>query len=194
MEEGEIIVSQNDFGFLVETFIYDCLRRNNDEKWLDAHIREWWPKIESYYRRKIICAIEVDIHMDETARDYSKSNRRPLENKEMWKKIVKDLRDPRSPFTTTYQCDSCKKDGIKLWRDYQTFADYVKLTCAACLAPDVQVGEDGMWQEPGEHGMRTDQLKGKVPAVPVGDSYWGYSSVPSQDLEWWLALPTYTSK
>src|ERR1700674_5072099 len=95
LKEGEIVVSQNDFGYLVETFINDCLRRNNDEKWLDTHIREWWPKVEGYYRRHIISHIEVAIALDDPPR----YGRRELDNKDMWKKIAKDLRDPRSPFT-----------------------------------------------------------------------------------------------
>lgn len=40
------------------------------------------------------------------------------------------------------------------------------------------------------HGTIT-KMNGKVPAVPVDNTYWGYSSVPSQDLEWWVGLPTY---
>ncbi len=186
LKEGEIVVSQNEFGFLVETFIRDCLRRNNDEQWLNEHIRAWWPKLESYYRRHIISSIEVAIALDEPPR----YNRRELDNKEMWKKIVKDLRDPRSPFTVKYACSKCKKEGVKLWRDYQTCADYCDLECAACLAPDIKVGEDGMHEE--KDFGRTDQLNHKVPAIPVDDTYWGYTSVPSQDVEWWVALPTYT--
>lgn len=185
LKEGQIVVNQNEFGFLVDTFIRDCLHRNNDEKWLNARLREWWPKVEDYYHRMIISNIEVAIMLDGPER----YRREPLNNKEMWQKIVKDLRDPRSPFTCKYQCSKCKKEGLKLWRDYQTCADSVELECAACLAPNITVGEDGMWES--EHHSQTDQLKGKVPAIPVGDTYWGYTSVPSQDVEWWVALPTY---
>ena len=188
LKEGEIVVSQNEFGFLVETFIRDCLRRNNDEQWLNEHIHAWWPKLESYYRRHIISSIEVAIALDEPPR----YNRRELDNKEMWKKIVKDLRDPRSPFTVKYHCSKCKQKNVKLWRDYQTCADACELECASCLAPDVKVGDDGMHEE--KDFGRTDQLKGKVPAIPVDDTYWGYTSVPSQDVEWWVGLPTYPSK
>jgi hypothetical protein len=106
----------------------------------------------------------------------------------MWKKLVKDLRSPRSEFTVKYQCSKCKKEGVKLWRDYQTCADYCELECAACLAPNIKLNDKG--RHDGEYGL-TDQVNGKVLAVPVGDTYWGYSSAPSQDLEWWVALPTY---
>jgi hypothetical protein len=188
LKSDEIVVDQNEFGFLVETFIRDCLRRNNDETWLNEHIHAWWPKIESYYRRQIISNIEVSIALDEPPR----YNRRELDNKEMWKKIIKDLREPRSPFTVNYQCSKCKQKGVKLWRDYQTCADYCELECATCLAPDIKVDDEGM-HEKKDFG-RSDQLNGKVPAIPVDDTYWGYSSVPSQDVEWWKSLSTYPSK
>jgi hypothetical protein len=66
-----------------------------------------------------------------------------------------------------------------------------KLLCALCLAPDLIVDDQGKALQPGEYGMYTDQIRGWLPAVPVGDTYWGYSSVPSQDLEWWISFPTY---
>jgi hypothetical protein len=190
LKKGEVAVSQNDFGLLVDEFVRNELRpgRSVDAKWMDEHIRKWWPLIEEYYHRHIISSIEVAIALDEPPR----YNREELRNKDMWAKIVKDLRSPRSPFTTKYHCSKCKQKNVKLWRDYQTFASHVELECASCLAPDVKVGEDGMHEEK-DYG-RSDQLNGKVPAIPVDDTYWGYTSVPSQDVEWWVGLPTYPSK
>lgn len=190
LKDGEVVVLQNDFGLLVEEFIRNELRpgRNIEPKWMDEHIRRWWPLIEKYYQQHIITAIEVAIALDKPPR----YNREELNNKEMWAKIVKDLRPARSPFTIKYKCSKCKKEGLKLWRDYQTCADYCELECAACLAPDVKVGDDGMHEE--KDFGRTDQLGGKVPAIPVDSTYWGYTSVPSQDVEWWVALPTYKPK
>lgn len=199
LKRGEVAVSQNDFGFLVETFIRDCLLRNNDEEWLSKHLREWWPKIESYYRRHIIMHMEVAIALDEPPR----YNRRELNNKEMWKKAIQDLRDPRSLFSIDYHCNKCKQRDVKLWRGVHGHSDSEghELLCATCLAPGVVVDDKGTWQEPPykdksgkvlfDEGRRSDQVKGWLPAVPVDDTYWGYSSVPSQDLEWWLALATY---
>ncbi len=74
-----------------------------------------------------------------------------------------------------------------------------KLLCAACLAPGVEVDDEGRWQDAdyptgdGKFipGHRTDLVKGWLPAIPVGDTFWGYGSVPSQDVEWWVALATY---
>ena len=65
-----------------------------------------------------------------------------------------------------------------------------ELKCAACLVPGQTVGDDGR-AEYGKHGIMTDQVGGWLPACPVGDTFWGYSSVPSADVRWWKALPTY---
>jgi hypothetical protein len=40
----------------------------------------------------------------------------------------------------------------------------------------------------------TDQLCGKLPAVPVGNTYWGYTSVPIDGCNWWKDLPTHPSQ
>lgn len=180
----------SDFGFLVEEFIRDQLRRANVQaSWIDERIRSWWPKLEDYYIRHIICDIEVAIALDGPERYH----REPLSNKTMWEKIVKDLRPVRSEFSIDYRCDKCKTDNVKLWRGVHGCADMDgnKLLCALCLAPDLIVDDQGKALEPGEYGMYTDQIRGWLPAVPVGDTYWGYSSVPSQDLEWWISFPTY---
>lgn|SRR5574337_28992 len=187
LRDGEIVVSQNDFGLLVDEFVRNELRpgRNITAEWMDKHIRKWWPLIEDYYKQHIITAIEVAIALDEPP----KYDRKDLHNKEMWIKIVKDLRPPRSEFTIDYSCSKCKVKGVKLWRQYQTFADHIELLCASCGAPGVHVDDKGRCES--EYG-RTDQIGSwLVPAVPVGDTYWGYTSVPSQDVEWWKALPTY---
>lgn len=190
VKKDEIVVKADDFGFLVEEFVQRFLRRQGpswDGDWVDKRIREWWPMIEGYYQRHIMTAIEVSIALDDPPR----GNREPLEHRSMWEKIVKDLRPPRSAFTVDYRCSKCKAEGIKLWRDYNTCADYIELKCAVCLAPEEKVDDQGKvnYKDFG----KTDQLKGHVPAIPVDDTYWGYTSVPSQDVEWWIALPTYKS-
>ncbi len=190
LKKGEIAVSQNDFGLLVDEFVRNECRagRNIEGKWMDEHIRKWWPLIEDYYRQHIITHIEVALALDEPPR----YNRQELNNKEMWKKIVADLRPKRSEFTVKYVCSKCKVEGVKLWRQYQTFANHIELMCASCAAPGVEVDAEGRCES--EHG-RTDQIGSwMVPAVPVGDTFWGYTSVPSQDVEWWRALPTYPPK
>ncbi len=201
VKEDERVVSSNDFGFLVEDFIRGAFKSRYDMKWLDQKIREWWPLLEDYYRRHIITTIEVQIALDEPPR----YNREPLEHKEVWKRLVDDLRGPKHPFTIDYHCHKCKARNVKLWRGVHGCADEDgnELLCASCLAPDIKVDDQGRWEEPpykGKDGRilmeghKSDQVKGWLPAVPVDDTYWGYSSVPSQDVEWWVALPTYPPK
>ena len=201
LKAGEIVVHENDFGILVEEFIRHATRPNNrfDEEWLDQAIRRWWPSLEAYYVRHCICTMEVAIALDEPPR----YNRQELCHKDMWKKLVADLRPPRSAFTIDYHCHKCKTRNVKLWRGVHGREDKHGhgLLCASCLAPGHSVDEGGKWQEPDTKykdaegkpipGMLTDQVKGWLPAVPVDNTYWGYSSVPSQDVEWWQALPTY---
>lgn len=202
MKQDEVIVKKDDFGFLVEQFVRDCLRPNTNFnlEWFNDKLRGWWFSLEEYHQRHIICDIEVAIAMDEPPR----YNRQPMDpvNKFMWQKVIKDLRPARSTYTVDYHCHKCKARDLKLWRGVHGCADKDgnELLCAKCLAPDAEVDAQGRWQEPpfkdkdGKElcsGMRTDQVKSWLPAVPVGDTHWGYSSVPSQDVEWWRALPTY---
>jgi hypothetical protein len=206
LKDGEMVVKQNDFGLLVDSYVRGLIRYNpyvaDGPDGTDARLREWWPQLEEYWQRQIQVSIEVAIHMDEYPPP-AHSDRKPLQNKELWIKFLKDFRPSKSPFTVDYSCDKCKAKGVKLWRQSHTFADHIDLLCATCLAPDEKVDDNGKWQEPpykdkdGKQileGYRTDQVKGRVPAVPVGDTYWGYTSVPSQDVEWWVGLPTYPSK
>lgn len=81
-----------------------------------------------------------------------------------------------------YRCSKCGAHGCKLWRQYQTFADYIKLLCRECGERDQGEAMEG----PG------DSIGWLVPAVPTeaNDSYWGYTSVPQPGVEWWKRLPT----
>lgn len=89
-----------------------------------------------------------------------------------------------------YVCSKCGKNGIKLWRNYQT-TDF-ELECAACLGVVDQLDDQGKIKRSGLPG-RTDQVKGKVPAAPCKDSvdsaFWGYTSVPDDDVTAWTRLP-----
>jgi hypothetical protein len=149
-----------------------------------ASLRVLWPTLEDYYKRQIICAIEVAVALDRGGK---------LAMSTEWTAFAREMRGPKTPFTVDYRCGKCRRDGLKLWRGVHACPskDGHELLCAACLAPGVEVDEDGRAQEKSPHGMRNDQVGGWLPAVPTGDSYWGYSSVPSQDVDWWKALPTY---
>lgn len=198
LKEGEIVVKENDFGFLVESYVNRLLRYNpyvaDGEHGTDARLRAWWPLVEEYYRRHIQTAIEVAIEMDKYPAP-AHSDRKPLQNKELWLKFLADITPPPSAYTIDYTCSKCKAQGVKLWRQYQTVVDAQELLCAACAAPGVEVDADGRAEREGDAGFRTDQIGSwLVPAVPVGDTFWGYTSVPSQDVEWWRKLPTYPQK
>lgn len=96
-----------------------------------------------------------------------------------------------------YVCTGCKAAGVKLWRQYQTFADHIELMCAACAAKDQKKDITGMTPDGlyplGKNygGGMTDQIGWLVPAVPTedGETYWGYTSVPQDGVNWWRILP-----
>lgn len=104
-----------------------------------------------------------------------------------------------------YVCSGCKRAGVKLWRDYNTFLDHCELKCVECATPAQVTYEAknytdknrdclGALDPDGLFMFRSgDQLAGLVPAVPTpdGDTFWGYTSVPNEDVLWWYALPTY---
>jgi hypothetical protein len=108
-------------------------------------------------------------------------------------------------YRQTYVCTSCKASGLKLWRDYNTIASACELKCAACATPAQVAYEAKTYTEQNRESLGTldadgmfmfrggDQLGGLVPAVPTpeGDTFWGYSSVPTEDVLWWYTLPTY---
>lgn len=94
----------------------------------------------------------------------------------------------------SYHCHTCKKHGCKLWREYQTCADYTELVCCDCAGKsqkkDVSsIDKNGKIDT--EYG-RIDQIGWRVPAVPTedGTTFWGYTSVPAEGCSWWYGLPT----
>lgn len=87
-----------------------------------------------------------------------------------------------------YHCEVCGAKDCRLWRKYQTFLDHQKLFCANCAEND----QDKKLELDQAAGHIThDQIGWLVPAVPTedGETYWGYTSVPSSGCEWWDALP-----
>lgn len=194
-----MVVKVIDFGLLVEHYVKGLLRYNSHvatgPHGTDAQLREWWPKLDEYSQRHIQVAIEMSIEMDKYPPP-AHSNRQPLQDKELWIKFLQDFRPGKSAFTVDYHCGKCKTKEVKLWRGVHGCADKDgnELLCADCLAPGVVVDDKGTWDEPLIPGSRNDQVKGWLPAIPVDDIFWGYSSAPSQDIEWWQALPTYAHK
>jgi hypothetical protein len=92
-------------------------------------------------------------------------------------------------FTVEYVCSRCEATGVKLWRKANGADDV--LFCAECGKADQkltgEVDDDG--RHDGRYG-KTDQLGDLLPAVPIDDTFWGYTSVPDDGVEWWRALPT----
>lgn len=82
-----------------------------------------------------------------------------------------------------YRCSCCGAMGVRLYRQYQTFADHIKLLCRSCALKD---------QNKKEPDMESEHTIGwLVGAVPTEDNltYWGYTSVPQDGVEWWNNLP-----
>ncbi len=108
---------------------------------------------------------------------------------------------------SNYTCSVCKAGECKLWRQYNTFANHVELMCAFCAGESEEVDVSSI----NAGGMiistlfagcsnaadfahdppRTDQIGNLVPAAPTedGTTFWGYTSVPSDVVAWWKALP-----
>jgi hypothetical protein len=98
-----------------------------------------------------------------------------------------------------YKCQTCGAHGCKLWREYQTCANYTELVCCDCAGKsqkkDVSsIDADGRLKLGPDYpdDRRTDTIGWRVPAVPTEDgrTFWGYSSVPSDGVAWWRRLPT----
>ncbi len=100
--------------------------------------------------------------------------------------IVNRVPDPAEP-VQGYRCRECGSTGCKLWR--VGASSCIRLWCLPCAEEAsnarLVIGHGG-----------SDQLYngglGLVPAVPTpdGEEWWGYTSMPQDRLEWWLALPT----
>lgn len=86
-----------------------------------------------------------------------------------------------------YVCSACGLTGVRLFRQYQTFADCISLLCTKCAIKDQ--GEDSISHIPHNIGWL-------VAAVPTenGDTYWGYTSVPNAGVRWWDNLPVWLPK
>lgn len=89
---------------------------------------------------------------------------------------------PAEPPPLDYRCSKCKAQGVKLWRQYQTFLEHVELLCFTCGLTDQGKSE--------AETRNTDTIGWLVPAVPTNDgTFWGYTSVPQERVDWWERLP-----
>lgn len=80
-----------------------------------------------------------------------------------------------------YKCSVTGKSGVKLWRQSHTLASNVSLLCREEALKREGISED----DPDLYG---DQIGGLVPAIPVDDTFWGYTSAPLMGVFWWYNL------
>lgn len=87
----------------------------------------------------------------------------------------------------TYVCTSCGAANCRLWREYQTMASRTKLLCCNCAERD----QNRKCNLDSDERMKHDQIGWLVPAVPTPewDTFWGYTSVPDDGVQWWYNLP-----
>lgn len=93
-----------------------------------------------------------------------------------------------------YKCSKCGATGCKLWRQYNTFLDSIRLMCTKCGAENQNVDinrvlENGRVYH--EVVGECDYLGNLIPAVPCDETFWGFTSIPQEDVDWWRALPTW---
>lgn len=150
-------------------------------------IRRHFAECDDYDKRQILLEIEVAVGVPR--------KEVPPSDLALWTELAEEIRPPKAPFTVDYRCGKCGARDVKLWRGWHGHADADgnELLCAACLAPGQHVDDKGRLPCDLLHGTPSDQINGWLPAVPVGDTYWGYTSVPTADCRWWSALPTYAA-
>lgn len=90
-----------------------------------------------------------------------------------------------SSIPKSYKCHNCGATGVKLWRLYQTFLNHQKLFCLDCAEKDQK-----RKAEYRDGDVRCD-IGWLVLAVPTqdGKTFWGYTSIPQEGVEWWKSLP-----
>lgn len=83
-----------------------------------------------------------------------------------------------------YACKVCGAHGVRLYREYNTFSDYITLRCTHCSLENQKKSEPDS-----ESGHTIGWL---VAAVPTEDNktFWGFTSLPQPGVEWWNKLPT----
>lgn len=97
-----------------------------------------------------------------------------------WRTCSRTPERTPEPASRPYRCEVCGASGVKLWREYQTFADKTLLRCVECAEAD-----QGKKFEPPGHSIGV-----LVAAVPNDrGSFWDYTSVPEADVQWWDNLP-----
>lgn len=83
-----------------------------------------------------------------------------------------------------YHCGECTMAGVRLYRQYNTFARNTDLLCTACTENEAKKPVDPHYP---------DQCGWRVAAVPTedGTTFWGFTSVPEPGVRWWRDLPAW---
>ncbi len=91
---------------------------------------------------------------------------------------------------TNYVCSECGASGVRLFREYQTFLNHSSLNCTDCALKRYKKGHDGKDYD-FEGRDITFEIGWMVAAIPSeeGKTFWGYSAVPTDGVEWWKRLP-----
>lgn len=127
----------------------------------------------------------IEIKDDETGEIYVAWACKGLCAIAMWKKGPGVLEIPDEDTTALLakmKCTGCGASGVRMWRIYQTVAIAADPRCRACSEAE----QNCKLEPPG------DQIGWRIPAVPVDDTYWGYTSVPQAAVLAWKALPEVT--
>ena len=188
-------VTQDDLGsMLLATVRYSMRGNGYTVEYVGKLLSRHFLNVSAYEQRQIVNEIEMGVALE----------RKPSIEMEDWKKLLEAIRPPKAPFTVDYRCGKCGAEGLKLWRGVHgcKSKEGHELLCAKCLAPDLVVDDQGKApSDPAKDAngrliplQDSDQVAGWLPAVPVDDTFWGYTSVPTADVRWWKALPTYPFK
>lgn len=89
-----------------------------------------------------------------------------------------------------YACEECGAEGVKLWRRVAVMMEASEPLCLLCVSGRDPGVDHNRVRADGTVDGATDQIAGRLPAVPSPDgSFWGYTSVPESGVRWWRALP-----
>ena len=91
-----------------------------------------------------------------------------------------------------YVCEKCRASGCKLWRLSGTISLKL-LWCLKCTLADAEPDVAERVNKELKAGcLASTQIGPMVAAVPCSDQpgvYWGFTSVPTDRILWWKALP-----
>lgn len=97
--------------------------------------------------------------------------------------------EPYTPDAIDLICAECGAKNVRLWREYGVAVNKIELLCCNCAEERT---DKKCKLSPAGTTAYSDQIGYMVPAVPTNNgwnSFWGYTSVPSDAVAWWHSLP-----